>query len=118
MTSNRNNLRTLCDQFCGSYIHWDKQQNCYVNDRNNKPHKCPIAERAKEFQGKKNMIQIGTIRPHIQKIQEDLNALNSHIRYVESERPENNIELAKRFDERKEKGKKRIREATAEAWRQ
>jgi hypothetical protein len=112
-------LRTLCDQFCGTYIHWDKEQNCYLNDRDNKPHKCPIAERAKEFQGKKNMIQIGTIRPHLEKIQKDLNELNQHIHWVEALRPENNIELAKRFDKRKELGKKRNRnEPTAEAWQQ
>lgn len=64
------------------------------------------------------MIQIGTIRPHLEKIQKDLNELNQHIHWVEALRPENNIELAKRFDKRKELGKRRNQEGTAEAWRQ
>jgi len=104
----------LCPQFCGTDILWDNEQKCYVNKRDKKRHICPIAERAKEFIGKYNMIQIKTIRPHIDNIEKSLNdslheitELNKTIKYVESERPENNVEMAKRFDERKAAGNKR-----------
>ena len=79
----------LCPQFCGTDIYWDQKLGYYVNTRNKKRHECPTAERAKEFMGKYNMIQIKTIRPHLEKIQQDLIGpikiydLNNHIRYVE-----------------------------------
>lgn len=105
----------LCPQFCGTDIYWDQKLGYYVNTRNKKRHECPTAERAKEFMGKYNMIQIKTIRPHlekiqqdlsdlVQKIQQDLADLNNHIRYVEM--TINKKEAAK-FDKRKELGKRR-----------
>jgi hypothetical protein len=94
----------LCPQFCGTDIYWDAKLNYYVNTRNNKKHECPTAERAKEFIGKYNMIQIKTIRPHLEKIQQDLNDLNNHISYVEKAI---NKKEAEKFDKRKELGKKR-----------
>ena len=94
----------LCPQFCGTDIYWDDKLGYYVNTRNKKRHDCPTAQRAKEFMGKYNMIQIKTIRPHLEKIQQDLADLNNHIRYVEM--TINKKEAAK-FDKRKELGKKR-----------
>jgi hypothetical protein len=101
----------LCPQFCGTDIYWDQKLGYYVNTRNKKRHDCPTAQRAKEFMGKYNMIQIKTIRPHLEKIQQDLIEfnkdladLNNHIRYVEM--TINKKEAAK-FDKRKELGKKR-----------
>jgi predicted nucleic acid-binding Zn-ribbon protein len=105
----------LCPQFCGTDIYWDSKLNYYVNTRNKKRHECPTAERAKEFMGKYNMIQIKTIRPHLQniqqdldewmkKIQQDLHDLNNHIAYVERAI---NKKQAEKFDKRKQLGTKR-----------
>ena len=101
----------LCPQFCGTDIYWDQKLGYYVNTRNKKRHDCPTAERAKEFMGKYNMIQIKTIRPHLEKLQEDLLGfnkdladLNNHIAYVEKAI---NKKEAEKFDKRKELGKRR-----------
>jgi flagellar motility protein MotE (MotC chaperone) len=101
----------LCPQFCGTDIYWDQKLGYYVNTRNKKRHDCPTAQRAKEFMGKYNMIQIKTIRPHLEKLQQDLQNsqqdladLYNHIAYVE--KTINKKEAAK-FDKRKELGKKR-----------
>jgi hypothetical protein len=94
----------LCPQFCGTDIYYDQKLGYYVNTRNKKRHDCPTAQRAKEFMGKYNMIQIKTIRPHLEKIQQDLNDLYNHISYVQNAI---NKKEAEKFDKRKELGKKR-----------
>jgi hypothetical protein len=94
----------LCPQFCGTDIYWDQKLGYYVNTRNKKRHECPTAERAKEFMGKYNMIQIKTIRAHIANIQEAIKGLNDHIAYVENHI---NKKEAEKFDKRKALGNRR-----------
>ena len=94
----------LCPQWCGTEILWDEKQKFYVNKRDLKRHYCPIAERAKEFMGKYNMIQIKTVRAHIEKLQEALKNLNDHMAYVENHI---NKKQAEKFDKRKALGNRR-----------
>jgi hypothetical protein len=98
----------LCDQWCGTSVHF--VNGIPHNDRDNKPHKCSQAERAREFEGYYNMIQIGTIKPMLQRVeysiaeaQASLKEFKRMLDYVE----EKNKPLAKAFVARKEKGRKR-----------
>ena len=54
--------------------------------------------------GKYNMIQIKTVRAHIEKIQEAIKGLNDHMAYVETHI---NKKEAEKFDKRKAEGNRR-----------
>jgi hypothetical protein len=87
---------TLCDQFCGTHIHF--VDGIPYNDSNNKPHKdtCSAKIKAREFEGYYNMIQIDTIKPMLKQI-------IATIEYVEAK----NKPLAEAFIKRKQKGRER-----------
>jgi hypothetical protein len=109
----------LCDQWCGTSVHFVNGRP--YNDRDNEPHVCSRAERAKEFQGYYNMIQINGVREQLKRIEQELadarsivsvrlsniqaavNGMTNLLDFVE----EKNRPLAKAFVTRKEKGRKR-----------
>src|SRR4030095_5156086 len=99
---------TLCDQFCGTYVHWFN--GVLYNDRDNKRHICPVAERANEVQVKFNTIKIKFVRPKLDDtktkadaLENSINELSKTLAWQERE----NRPLAEKFDKRKEAGKRR-----------
>lgn len=99
---------TLCDQFCGTHIHFVDGRP--YNDRDNKPHICTSAQRAREFEGYYNMIQIKDVRDHLRQIQDSLIVVNevvSRLGYTLDWQEKQNQPLAKAFIARKEAGRKR-----------
>lgn len=100
----------LCDQWCKTEVRWDQSQGCWVNERDGKRHVCYIAERAREFEGFYNMIQINPLKPMIEDLEHALkstelilNQLKARIEYVEKQ----NKPLAEAFRRRKAAGKDR-----------
>ena len=84
----------LCDQWCGTAIHF--VDGVPHNNRDNKKHVCHKAQIAREFEGYYNMIQIDTIKPMLKQI-------IATIEYVEAK----NKPLAEAFIKRKQKGRER-----------
>jgi hypothetical protein len=98
----------LCDQFCGTRIHFVEGKP--FNDRDNKPHVCSKATMAREFEGYYNMIQISSIRQYIQKANEQMSELQTTMQKLNNIlewQEAHNKPLAEAFIKRKAAGRKR-----------
>jgi hypothetical protein len=104
----------LCNQRCKTRVYI--KDGVIYNAMNDEVHKCPISQRAREFEGYFNMMQIDTVKPllndlekSIKQTQLDLNGILLRIEYYEAQ----NKPLAEAFVKRKQRtDKKRPQPAT------